>query len=288
MSSEWKADQFTRLAALIGHPIDQSPSPIMHNEAFRVSCINAVYLAFDVPPAFLKSVVSGMRAMNALGFNVTIPHKVAALDLLDESDQLVKDVGAVNTVVNQNGTLKGYNTDVVGIIAAFDRNGVSVDGSSALVIGAGGAARACLTALSAKGCKKFHIANRTLHKAKSLAKEFSRKYGIECSAVNQGPKAISEASRSSDIVLNATPVGAYPSVEECVLPRECLRPDLIVFDVVYKPIRTKLIDEASKAGAKVVTGLEMLVEQGAATFKLWTGRDPPRQIMRKAVESVLS
>lgn len=286
-SLEWKADQFTKLACLIGHPIDQSPSPIMHNEAFTATNINGVYLAFDVQPASLRSAVAGLRALNVLGFNVTTPHKVVILDLIDELDQLVKDVCAVNTVVNQGGILKGYNTDVVGAIAAFDRNGVSLNGGTSLVIGAGGAARACVAALRTVGCTKFLVANRTLRRARSLAKEFARKFGIQCVPIELTPSQIREGTRSSDIVVNATPVGSYSKVNESVVPKECLRRDLTVFDVVYTPVQTKLIEEASKAGAKVITGLEMLVQQGAAAFKLWTGKDPPIENMRRSVESVL-
>ena len=260
----------------------------MHNEAFKAAGINAIYLAFDVLPSSLKQAVFGMRALNILGFNVTIPHKVSIIDLLDGVDQQAKDVGAVNTVVNRGGRLKGYNTDVTGVSGAFNRNGISVSGRTALILGAGGAARACLAALIAEGCKKFLVLNRTLRRARSLEKEFTRKHGIKCVAMKLTTAAIREACRSSDIVVNATPIGTYPKVDESIVPNECLTRDHIVFDVVYKPVRTKLIEEASKAGATVIPGLEMLVEQGAAAFKLWTRRDPPTQIMRRAVQSVLS
>ncbi len=277
----------TRLCCVIGHPVDKSLSPIMHNEAFRAKGLNYVYLAFDVDTSRLKEAVEGLRALKVKGFNVTMPHKVAILNLLDRINEGASLVGAVNTVVNDDGELIGYNTDVNGIISALEAKVHSLKGLKALLIGAGGAARACIVALVSKGCKEIIIMNRTFDKAKLMAEDLGKKlkmnYNLEEFSMNSLKKAIN----SVDILMNATPIGTYPNLDESIVPQELIKKDMVVFDAVYNPKKTKLIRDAEKMGAKVIPGYEMFVGQGAASFKLWTGIDAPIDIMRRAVLKAL-
>ncbi|MEM3078492.1 MAG: shikimate dehydrogenase [Nitrososphaerales archaeon] len=277
----------TRLCCVIGHPIDKSLSPIMHNEAFRAKGLNYVYLAFDVDTSRLKEAVEGLRALKVKGFNVTMPHKVAILNLLDRINEGASLVGAVNTVVNDDGELIGYNTDVNGIISALEAKFHSLKGLKALLIGAGGAARACIVALVSKGCKEIIIMNRTFDKAKLMVEDLGKKLKMNYNLEELNMNSLKKAINSVDILMNATPIGTYPNLDESIVPQELIKKDMVVFDAVYNPKKTKLIRDAEKMGAKVIPGYEMFVGQGAASFKLWTGIDAPIDIMRRAVLKAL-
>ncbi|MEM3068719.1 MAG: shikimate dehydrogenase [Nitrososphaerales archaeon] len=277
----------TRLCCVIGHPVDKSLSPIMHNEAFRAKGLNYVYLAFDVDTSRLKEAVEGLRALKVKGFNVTMPHKVAILNLLDRINEGASLVGAVNTVVNDDGELIGYNTDVNGIISALEAKFHSLKGLKALLIGAGGAARACIVALVSKGCKEIIIMNRTFDKAKLMAEDLGKKLKMNYNLEELSMNSLKKAINSVDILMNATPIGTYPNLDESIVPQELIKKDMVVFDAVYNPKKTKLIRDAEKMGAKVIPGYEMFVGQGAASFKLWTGIDAPIDIMRRAVLKAL-
>ncbi len=277
----------TRLCCVIGHPVDKSLSPIMHNEAFRAKGLDYVYLAFDVDTFHLKEAVEGLRALKVKGFNVTMPHKVAILNLLDRIDEDASLVGAVNTVVNDDGELIGYNTDVNGIISALEAKVHSLKGLKALLIGAGGAARACIVALVLKGCKEIIIMNRNFDKAKLMAEDLSKKLKMNYILEELSMDSLKKAINSVDIIINATPIGTYPNLDESIVPQELIKKDMVVFDVVYNPKKTKLIRDAEKMGAKVIPGYEMFVGQGAASFKLWTGIDAPVDIMGRAVLKAL-
>ncbi|MCP8307339.1 MAG: shikimate dehydrogenase [archaeon] len=277
----------THLCCVIGHPIDKSLSPIMHNEAFRAKDLDYVYLAFDVSESHLKEAVEGLRALRVRGFNVTMPHKVAIMNLLDDIDKGSSLVGAVNTVVNDGGKLIGYNTDVDGIISVLEEKVHSLKGLKALLIGAGGVARACIVALVSKGCKEIIIMNRTLNKAKSMVEELSKKLKMICNVEEITIESLRRAISSVDLLINATPIGTYPNLDESIIPQELIKKDMVVFDVVYNPKKTKLIRDAEKMGAKTIPGYEMFVGQGAASFKLWTGIDAPIDVMRRAVLKAL-
>ncbi|MGB9660150.1 MAG: shikimate dehydrogenase [Nitrososphaerales archaeon] len=277
----------TRLCCVIGHPVDKSLSPIMHNEAFRAKSLDYVYLAFDVDTSRLKEAVEGLRALKVKGFNVTMPHKVAILNLLDRINEDASLVGAVNTVVNVDDELIGYNTDVNGIISALESKVHSLKGLKALLIGAGGAARAYIVALVSKGCKEIIIMNRTFDKAKLMAEDLSKKLKMNYNLEELSMNSLKKAVNSVDILINATPIGTYPNLDESIVPQELIKKDMVVFDAVYNPKKTKLIRDAEKMGAKVIPGYEMFVGQGAASFKLWTGIDAPVDIMRRAVLKAL-
>ncbi|MCP8305027.1 MAG: shikimate dehydrogenase, partial [archaeon] len=263
--SNWRISSKTRLCCVIGHPIDASLSPIMHNEAFRATDLDYVYLAFDVKGS-LEEAVEGLRALDVKGFNVTMPHKVAIIDLLDSIDEGASLVGAVNTVVNDDGDLMGYNTDVDGVVSALETAGLSLNGLRALLIGAGGAARACVVALVSKGCREIVVLNRTISKAESMIRELSQKLDMICTVEELTTDSLKKNMSSAHLLLNTTPIGAYPRLDESVVPPEFIKKDIVVFDAVYKPKKTKLLRDAERRGAKIIPGYEMFVGQGARSF----------------------
>lgn len=273
----------TRLCCLIGHPISHSVSPQMHNAAFKALGLNYVYLAFDVPPEMLADAIGGLRALGAAGFNITIPHKVAVMKLLDELDHSAEKTGAVNTVVNFHGALRGYNTDLHGIRRALEGRSLPLS-MPALVIGAGGAARAAVAALIDLGFRKILIANRTLEKGLALA-EIARSLGASAEVLDleEGGRRAAECG----VVINATPIGMYPHIGATPLVAEEMRRGAIILDLVYNPPRTRLLEEAERAGAIPISGLDVLVYQGAEAFRLWTGVNPPVEVMRRAAIEAL-
>jgi len=277
-----------KLICLIGDPVEHSISPIIHNEVFRALNLNYVYLAFRVLPEDLMDAVRGLRALGVVGFNVTIPHKVSVMKYLDELSPDAEVVGSVNTVVNRSGRLVGYNTDYLGVVNTFKNLGIKLEGTSATVLGAGGASRAVVYALILGGVERVFIVNRTLEKAVSLASEFSIKFP-NTSLIPMGltQENLREAIQKSHIVINTTSVGMYPRTEESLVPSDLLRSDLVVMDVVYNPLETKLLRDAKAVGAKAVDGVNMLVYQAVASFKLWTGIDPPVDMMFRTAYSVL-
>lgn len=269
-----------KLICLIGDPVEHSISPIIHNEAFRKLGLNYVYLAFRVTSDSLEHAVKGLKVLGASGFNVTIPHKSAIIKYLDEVDREAMFIGAVNTVVNEYGKLVGYNTDVVGVINTFKSLNISLSGTSATILGAGGASRAVLYALASNGSSEVYIINRTYERALSLAEEFSIKFpNVVFRPMSLTVDNLRAAIGRTHILINTTSVGMYPNVNESLIPPELLKDDLIVFDVVYNPVETKLLRDAKLRGATTIDGVHMLVHQAAAAFKLWTKVEPPIDFM---------
>jgi len=263
----------TKLCAIFGNPIEHTLSPRIHNAAFEHLHLNYVFLAFKVER--LKEAVQGIRALDLKGVSVTIPHKVAIIDYLDEVEDIAGKIGAVNTVVNRGGRLIGYNTDWSGAIDALEEK-VDLKGRKALVLGAGGAARAIAFGLKERGAD-FTILNRTVHKAEMLASELGAHYGaLEDSA-----------SVPFDTVINTTSLGMYPNVHDTPVEKALLK-DVLVFDMVYNPLKTRLIREAEQNGCTTITGLEMFINQAALQFDLWTGKKAPLDVMKKVVVEALS
>lgn len=276
----------TIVVGVIGNPIEHSLSPSMHNAAFEYLGLDYVYVPFKVLDSDLKNAVRGARAFNLKGFNVTIPHKVSIIKFLDEVDFTARKIGAVNTVVNEEGRLLGYNTDGLGALETLREEGVDPEGRKVLIIGAGGASRA-ITFTLAGICSKLTILNRTRIKAVKLAKKFT-KIGSKVDGKGLTLKSLEKELIDSEILINTTSVGMYPDVEESPVPEEFLHRDLVVFDIVYNPLETLLLKYARKTGAKPINGAGMLVNQGAIGFKMWTGCEAPKNIMRKiVVESLL-
>ena len=284
--SELKITSRTSLYAIIGNPIEHSLSPVMQNAAFEAVGLDAVYLALRVEPAGLHRAIEGFRAINLSGFNVTIPHKVAIMKYLDELDSSAATIGATNTVVNRNGKLTGYNTDGTGALAALREAGVNLQGRRILLLGAGGAARA-LAFSFAKTAERITILNRTSSKAESLAEDLRQATGATVVHGKLDPSTLDEEVASTDLLVNATSVGMHPRSEETPVDVRFLRPDMVVFDIVYSPLETRLLREAREVGAKGVDGLAMLVHQGVQAFELWTGKRAPTSTMTKALRAVL-
>ncbi len=278
-------DAKTKVVGLIGHPVEHSFSPIMHNAAFKDKGLNYVYLAFDVLPEKLKYVIDGAKALGIVGFNVTIPHKVEIIKYLDELDESAKLIGAVNTIKIENDKAIGYNTDGIGARLSLEEEIGKVKDKTILILGAGGAARAVAFELAKDN--NIIIANRTVEKAEKLAKEIAekqnKKFGeeVKFSSLNNDFSDV-------DIIINATPVGMYPNVNvEPIIKADQIKPDMVVMDLIYNPLETTLLKEAKKVGAKTINGLGMLIYQGAVAFKIWTGVEPNIDVMKNAIINAL-
>ncbi len=271
----------TRVCGVIGDPIEHTLSPIIHNAAFNSLNLDYAFLAFKVKPAEVENAVKGMRALNILGLNVTMPHKKAVINYLDEIDQTAKFLNAVNTIHNKNGKLLGFNTDGVGALKALKENGVNPKDKRVLLLGSGGAARAIAYAL-VQEADELVLLNRTVEQAKELASLLKQTFNRKVVADSLSPKIIQDNLMDSDILVNATSVGMKPNANQSPVAPEWLKPNLAVMDIVYNPIETKLAKDAKAAGAKVISGVEMLIYQGAASFEIWTGHSAPVEVMRKA------
>lgn len=278
-----RVDGETRVYCIIGKPLAHTLSPAMHNAAFKTLGLNRIFLAFEVDRQDLKTAIEGLRSLGVLGFNVTIPYKIEVIGFLDGLDESVSGLGAVNTVVNRDGELVGYNTDVYGVAFAFGNAKYSPLGRTAVVLGARGAARAILAYLVEAGCSEVTLLNRTEALARTLAREIRERHGLRCLGLSLTPRNLREAMAAADLIVNATSVGMHPKIGESLVPKELISKDMVVFDVVYRPLETRLLREAKEAGAKTINGSEMLVGQGAEAFELWVGRKAPLDTMRRAI-----
>ena len=281
-------DGRTRLVGLIGWPVAHSCSPAMHNAAFAALKLNWSYVPLPVRPEALAAAVAGLAALGFRGANVTVPHKEAVVPLLDSLSPEAARINAVNTiVVEEDGRLVGHNTDVAGFIAALRQSGFSPEGRAAVVVGAGGAARAAVHGLLGAGAARILILNRSSARAEKLISELGTDDRVQ--ALSLTPEALVESAQEADLLVNATPVGLWPNAEASIWPTAVPIPARItVFDLVYNPVETLLLRQAREVGARTIPGLGMLIAQGAAAFRLWTGIDPPLDVMRKAAEEVLS
>lgn len=273
-------DSDTILFGVMGDPIRHSKSPHMHNRALRAKGVNGVYTALHIKPEALRDAIAGVRAMGFRGVNVTIPHKVNVMPLLDEIDEDARLIGAVNTIVNDNGKLTGYNTDGIGYVRSLKEEAEpNIAGKRILVIGAGGAARGIVYALAKEKPDGIWIANRTAEKARELAADFQA-FGP---LAGIGMDDIGSLHGEIDIVINTTSVGMHPHVDAISLDPDWLRPDMTVSDLIYNPLRTKLLNEAERRGCRIHGGLGMFIYQGAYAFEYWTGLPAPIETMRGAL-----
>jgi len=263
----------TRITGLFGYPIEHTLSPFMHNAAFKSLGLNYCYVPFRVHPDQLGDAVKAIRALNLCGVNVTIPHKEEVIDFLDEVDKEASFIGAVNTIVNKNGRLKGYNTDGKGFVRSLSESGVSLRGRNALIIGAGGASRSISYYLTEK-VKTLYLYNRNTDRARRLVNALKR--------VRSNVNLVKDISRVEkfDIIINATPLG-LKSNDPLPFTTNLLKPEQTVCDLIYK--KTRLLKEASKKGCATLDGLGMLLWQGVFAFELWTGEKPEVEVMRKAL-----
>jgi len=267
----------TGLYAIFGNPVRHSISPLMHNAAFAETGIDAVYLAFE--PSSAGDAVSAMKNIGILGASVTIPFKIDMLKHLDAVDPLAASIGSVNTIVNENGRLSGYNTDGYGAVRAIEQSGITLKGKTCMVIGNGGSARAIALTLAGTGARVI-IAGRNGIRVNSFVQDLT--------TVAPGTKAVilkditSSFMEQVDVIINTTPLGMTPDTGSTPLEASLIAPRHIVFDIVYAPHETRLLADARKIGCRVVYGIEMLILQGARQFEIWTGREAPVETMRRA------
>lgn len=275
----------TRLTGIIGDPVAHSRSPAMHNAAFRALGLDWVYVPFPVRPEALPAAVAGLRALGARGFNVTVPHKEAVVPLLDELAPAARVIGAVNTVVAEGGRLVGHNTDGEGFSRALhEAHRFRAGRSRALVLGAGGSARAVCDQLAREGIPAIRICNRTGEKAEALAAHIRRHHpGCEAKALPWSPLDHRAAINWAELIVNTTSVGLRPEDPSPIDP-DGISPGHIVVDLIYEPAETAFLKACRKVRARCLNGAGMLLHQGAAAFALWTGKEAPLDVMRGALE----
>ncbi len=272
------------LVGVFGHPVAENPTGVMQEAAFRQRDLNWRYLTIEVRPEQLADAMRGLRAFNMRGINLTIPHKVSVIQYLDRLSPEAELIGAVNTVVQQDGLLVGHNTDGKGFLRSVrDDAGIDPRGKRVVFLGAGGAARAMSVELALAGVSHITIVNRTASRGQQLAAHLAEKAGVAAEwVVWDGDYAVPP---QTNILINATSIGLYPDVAE--MPRVAtasIRPDLIVCDVIPNPPRTAFLMAAASRGAPTLDGLGMLVYQGAIAFQMWTGVEPSVHVMRRALE----
>ena len=279
----------TMVCGLIGDPVEHSMSPVMHNAAFSQLGLDYLYAAFRVKKEALGKAIDGMRALNIRGLNVTIPHKVAVIPFLDEVDALAKKIGAVNTIVNDGGVLRGYNTDSTGFLRALLEKGIEPKGKNVVILGAGGASRAISFILVDSGAN-LTILNRRpgLDRAAELAGRISQTSGKKVTVLELDRENLGRALAKADLLVNATSVGMSPGIDQTPVNSDLLRSNLIVYDIVYNPMKTRLLREAEAAGAETIGGLDMLVWQGAVAFEMWTGQKAPAGLMKQEAVQLLT
>ncbi len=269
-----------KIYGIIGDPVSHSLSPTMHNAAFEKLGMDAIYLAFRVSPEEVGDAIRGGKSLGIAGLNVTIPLKEKALFFVNV-EEVAKKIGAINTLDFSSGTPVGYNTDGIGSLRVLKETTCEINGKNVLILGAGGAAKAISFYLDADGAR-VTIANRTKERATQLASKLRNADSIGLDS------ELRKYVKDSDILINATSVGMYPNEDATLVNADMMHPDLVVFDIVYNPMETKLLNEAKRAGVKkVVDGVKMLVYQGAASFKIWTKREPPINVMENAVREAL-
>jgi len=272
----------TRLVALLGHPVNHSRSPAMHNAAFRAQSIDAVYLAFDVDPGHVGPAVKGLAALGAWGANVTVPHKEAVIPFLDRLTPAAEQAAAVNTIVFGPDGAVGHNTDIAGFVAALRAAwGRGPAGAECLVLGTGGAARAVVAGLQEEGVAHIAVYNRTRRRADDLCVAASTWGSATCEPVASDD--LLRAVTAADLIVNATSVGLGQTVKVSPLPVDMLSSRQVVMDLIYGAEPTALLREARERGARGIDGGEMLVHQAGLAYELWTGRTAPLDVMRREV-----
>jgi len=271
----------TRVCGIIGDPVEHSLSPVMHNAAFEELNLDFSYVAFRVRREKLGEAIIGARSLDLHGLNVTMPHKNAATEYLDEIDLTARSIGAVNTILNKEGRLIGYNTDGIGALKALKESGITPKGKKLLLLGAGGAGKA-IAFHAAQEAEELVILNRTPQKAKKLAEALRKESNKKITGNAFSTEIMKKELRNAEILINATSVGMHPDVNQSLVSPSLLKPDLCVMDIIYNPLETKLARDAKAVGAKVVPGIEMLAYQGAASFEIWTNHPAPVKVMKQA------
>ena len=273
----------TQLCGLLGNPVEHSLSPAIHNAAFRELDLNFVYIAFPVQD--LEGAIDGIRALGHIrGLSVTIPHKVAILPLLDSVETTAQYIGSVNTILKDQGTLVGSNTDASGAIQALRQGGVKLPGKRVVMLGSGGAARAIACGI----CVEEKIAHLTIlgiddNERTTLAANLRTKTSIPVEDATLTPETLQSALDHAQLLIHCTPIGMHPKVDQSCVPKNLLHPDLTVMDIVYNPLHTQLLRDAQAAGCRTIPGIEMFLHQAVGQFELWTGQSAPLDVMRNVL-----
>ena len=281
----------TKIYAVIGEPIAQSLSPQLHNGLFEETGVDALYLPIAVKSEDLEKLMDGFRLMNFGGFNITKPHKMEIMKYLDHLDFLAEKIGAVNTVVYRDGEMVGYNTDGFGFIKSIESKiKIPKDELTILILGCGGAVKSVAMALADWGIKKVIIANRTVAKAEELANQINISWSGKAQAIEMTPEALKKAVDEAAVLVNGTSLGMADTAQQSPLPKELLKKELLVYDMIYSPAVTQLMKDAKMIGAQTENGLEMLLYQGLLAFELWTGIFPDpadgKKLLVKGIEGI--
>ncbi|HTY74597.1 MAG TPA: shikimate dehydrogenase [Candidatus Nanoarchaeia archaeon] len=271
----------TQLYAVIGDPIEHTLSPAIQNAAFQALNIDALFVAFKVATTQVEHAIQGMRSLGIRGLNVTMPNKNTVIPYLDEIDETAKLLDSVNTIQNENGKLRGFSTDGAGIHRALEENKVNLSEKKLVLLGAGGAARAIALAL-AREAKELVILSRTPEKNNELAEILTKKFQTKVTTATLSQTNITQNLNDADVLINATSAGMHPNEKQTLVEPAWFKPNLTVMDIIYNPLETRLTKDAKAAGARVISGVEMLIHQGAASFEIWTGKAAPIEVMRKA------
>ncbi len=280
-----KIDSNTEIFGLLGYPVRHSLSPVMHNAAFGELGMNAVYLCFEVRPEDLKEAVGGLKALRISGVNITVPHKVEIINLLDGLEDGVKSIGSVNTVKNLEGRLTGFNTDGIGFIKSL-REDLSVEpkAKSFFIFGAGGAGRAVSFDLAKKGASKIYLFDAIKMRAEKLVERLKEQF--QSCTISLVPQISPSTFEAVDVIINATPQGMREE-DFLLFDLNFVSSKTAIYDLIYNPKETKLIREAKKRRLKAVNGLGTLLHQGAESFKIWTQKNAPLEVMKKALLKAL-
>lgn len=274
----------TKIVGIFGYPIGHTLSPLMHNYVFSYLGLDYIYLPFTVKENELKNAVLSLRALNIVGVNVTVPHKEKVIKYLDEISDEVKKIGAVNTIKNESGKLKGYNTDKFGFVQSLLSAKVKLENKKIIVLGSGGASRAVCFGLLEYNVKEIIITDVIEEKARILKRHLKKFYPDKnIQAIRHEEEIVFKKVEEADILVNATPVGMSPNVNVSPLKKIPPGNSLVVYDLVYNPLKTKLLQMAREAKQTTISGIEMLIYQGKNAFEIWTNTSAPINIMRKGI-----
>ena len=279
----------TKIIGLIGENIENSLSPFIHNQIIIKYSLDFCYLPFQVAETDLGEAIQGIRALNIRGVNITFPYKKKAIEFLDELEESARRIGAVNTIVNNEGNLTGYNTDVIGFKKSLQDNGKFViKEKNAVILGAGGAARGVIYTLLEEGIEEISIFNRTLEKAEKIKQDFSPFFPqSSINIFSFGQNNIKDKIKEATLLVNATSIGMASQIDNTPLPDENLfHPNLLVYDLIYHPAKTLFLKQAERAGAKIINGLPMLVYQGIESLYLWTGLKPEGKEVLEMIKGI--
>jgi shikimate dehydrogenase len=273
----------TQICAVIGNPIAHSLSPAIHNAAFAELDLDFVYVAFRVED--VKNALAGMRALNNFrGMSVTIPHKIEIMKYVDEIAEVDRSIGSINTVINEQGLLVGLGTDGPGALKAIVDAGVEIDGKNILMLGSGGAARAISFTLARNArLRELLILDVSENMLKQLTADLKAGTGAFIESELLTGSSLAAAMENADVIIHCTPVGMHPNRDASLIPAEFFRPEQVVFDIVYTPLETKLLAEAKSRGLKVISGVDMFINQAVLQFERFTGVDAPIEVMRRVV-----